>query len=52
MRDFRGNFGRQFGAEDEKGSRRKRKEKKKKKEKASQTETGIIREGGVGQRRE
>lgn len=28
------------------------KEEKKKKEKASQTETGIIREGGVGQRRE
>lgn len=51
MRDFRGNFGRQFGTEDEKGGRRKRKERKEKR-RASQTETGIIREGGVGQRRE
>lgn len=55
MRDFRGNFGRQFGTEDGKGSRRrkgKKEESERERERASQTETGIIREGGVGQRRE
>lgn len=46
-----GSSGRRMGREVE-GEREKKEESERERERASQTETGIIREGGVGQRRE